>query len=150
MKKKIVLTFAIVAIVCCAVIFAACDQQEQKEQARNAEFTRIALQTVGVENQNVDYATVTQKGADSFVVEIEINGIKYDVTIGADKTVKSVKINDRQVEKDQIPTRRLKITSISAKKRRETLRLPTRALNLTTSPNSKSTLTSMTESISTK
>lgn len=103
MKKKIALTFVIVAIVCCAVIFAACDRQEQKEQARNAEFTRIALQTVGIENESVDYAAVTQNGEDSFVVEIEINGIKYDVTIGADRTVQSVKINDRQVEKDQIP-----------------------------------------------
>lgn len=103
MKKKMILTFAIVIAVCCAVIFAACDNTNQQEKARNEEFKQIALLTVGAQNQTVDYATVTQKGEGSFVVEIEINGIKYDVTIGADKTVKSVKINDRQVEKEQIP-----------------------------------------------
>ena len=103
MKKRMIITFAIVVVVCCAVIFAACNDTEQKEKARNEEFKQIALLTVGASGQSVDYATVMQKGDDSFDVEIEINGIRYDVTIGADKTVKSVKINDRQVSKDEIP-----------------------------------------------
>lgn len=103
MKKKLFIILAIVAIVCCAAIFVACDDAEQAERIRNEEFTKIALSTVGASGQTADRATVIQKGDDSFVVEIEINGIKYDVTIGADKTVKSVKINDRQVEKEQIP-----------------------------------------------
>ncbi len=103
MKKKAILTFAIVIAVCCTVIFAACDNKNQQEQARNEEFKQIALLTVGAQDQKIDYATVTQKGTGSFVVEIEINGIKYDVTIGEDKSVQSVKINDRQVSKEQIP-----------------------------------------------
>ena len=103
MKKRMIITFAVVVVVCCAVILAACNDTEQKEKARNEEFKQIALLTVGASGQSVDYATVTQKGDDSFDVEIEINGIRYDVTIGADKTVKSVKINDRQVSKDEIP-----------------------------------------------
>ena len=45
MKKKAILTFAIVIAVCCTVIFAACDNKNQQEQARNEEFKQIALLT---------------------------------------------------------------------------------------------------------
>ena len=75
MKKKAILTFAIVIAVCCTVIFAACDNKNQQEQARNEEFKQIALLTVGAQDQKIDYATVTQKGTGSFVVEIEIHQI---------------------------------------------------------------------------
>lgn len=103
MKKKFIITIAIVALLAVAVIFAACDDASGEEQRRNAEYTNIALAAVGAQGQSVQYASVANR-KNTFVVEIVINGVKYDVTIGEDKQVVSVKINDHQVDKDNVPT----------------------------------------------
>lgn len=103
MKKKFLITIAIVALLAVAVIFAACDDASGEEQRRNAEYTNIALAAVGAQGQSVQYASVANR-KNTFVVEIVINGVKYDVTIGEDKQVVSVKINDHQVDKDNVPT----------------------------------------------
>lgn len=99
MKKKLFLTLTIVALLCAAVIFTACGD---KNDAKYGEYKNIAFATVGIENQNVQYSNVTEENG-SFTVKIVIDGITYDVTIGADKTVKSVKINDHKVSKDELP-----------------------------------------------
>lgn len=99
MKKKLFLTLTIVALLCAAVIFTACGE---KNDAKYGEYKNIAFATVGIENQNVQYSNVTEENG-SFTVKIVIDGITYDVTIGADKTVKSVKINDHNVSKDELP-----------------------------------------------
>jgi len=103
MKKKFIITLAIVALLACAVIFAACDNNGNAESKRNAEYQNIALAAVGAEGQKVQYSSVTAK-KNTFVVEVVINGVKYDVTIDENKTVQSVKINDHQVDKDNVPT----------------------------------------------
>ncbi len=103
MKKKFIVTLAIVAMLVCAVIFVACDNADNAEKERNAEYQHIALAAVGAEGQTVQYASVSDKN-DVFVVQIVINGVKYDVTIDGNKNVESVKINDRQVDKDNVPT----------------------------------------------
>ncbi len=103
MKKKIIITLAIVALLACAVIFAACDNNGNAESKRNAEYQNIALAAVGAEGQKVQFSSVTAK-KNTFVVEVVINGVKYDVTIDENKTVQSVKINDHQVDKDNVPT----------------------------------------------
>lgn len=103
MKKKVIITLAIVALLACAVIFVACDNNDNAESKRNAEYQNIALAAVGAEGQTVQYSSVTAK-KNTFVVEVVINGVKYDVTIDENKTVQSVKINDHQVDKDNVPT----------------------------------------------
>ena len=99
--KKIAFTTLALALVCCMFIFCACS--DNTEEIRNGEFKSIALATVGVEDGEIEYSNVVEETSGDFVVEIVIQGIRYDVTIGADKTVKSVKINDRSVGKEHVP-----------------------------------------------
>ena len=103
MKKKVIITIAIVALLACSVIFAACSDAGNAEQKRNAEYQNIALAAVGATGQKVQYSSVANR-RNAYVVEVVINGVKYDVTIDENKTVLSVKINDRQVDKDNVPT----------------------------------------------
>lgn len=99
--KKIAFTTLVLALVCCMFIFCACS--DNTEEIRNGEFKSIALATVGVEDGEIEYSNVVEETSGDFVVEIVIQGIRYDVTIGADKTVKSIKINDRSVQKEHLP-----------------------------------------------
>ena len=103
MKKKLIFTLAIVALLVCAVVFVACDGNDNAESKRNAEYQNIALAAIGAQGQNVQYSSVSAR-RNTFVVEVVINGVKYDVTIDENKTVQSVKINDHQVDKDNVPT----------------------------------------------
>ena len=102
MKKKFIITLAIVALLVCAVVFVACDNSNNEESKRNAEYQSIALAAVGAQGQKVQHSSVSEK-KNNFVVEVVINGVKYDVTIGENKEVVSVKINDHQVDKDNVP-----------------------------------------------
>ncbi len=102
MKKKFIITLAIVALLVCAVVFVACDGNDNAESKRNAEYQNIALAAVGAQGQNVQYSSVSAR-RNAFVVEVVINGVKYDVTIDENKEVVSVKINDHQVDKDNVP-----------------------------------------------
>ena len=99
--KKNAFTTLVLALVGCMFIFCACS--DNTEEIRNGEFKSIALATVGVEDGEIEYSNVVEETSGDFVVEIVIQGIRYDVTIGADKTVKSVKINDRSVGKEHVP-----------------------------------------------
>lgn len=105
MKKRILIVSIIVALLCCAMIFVACDDNTANREItkRNAQLKSIALSTVGAEGVATDYTNVTNDRQGNFVVEVVINGVKYDVTIGQDKQVVNVQINDRQVDKDNIP-----------------------------------------------
>ncbi len=105
MKKRILIVSIIVALLCCAMIFVACDDKTPNEQLnqRNAELKTIALSTVGAEGFSTEYTNVTNDREGNFVVEVVINGVKYDVTIGQDKQVVDVEINDRQVDKNNVP-----------------------------------------------
>lgn len=103
MKKKLTIIIAIIALICCAVIFVACSDNDE-EKARNAELQNIALSTVKAQGHKVQYASVTRRnGNNTYVVEVVIEGVKYDVTIDENKNVVSVKINDHKVDKDQVP-----------------------------------------------
>lgn len=103
MKKKLTIIIAIIALICCAVIFVACSDNDD-EKARNAELQNIALSTVKAQGHKVQYASVTRRNSNNnYVVEVVIEGVKYDVTIDENKNVVSVKINDHQVDKDQVP-----------------------------------------------
>lgn len=102
MKKKNTIIILIVTLLCACVIFSACSDVTD-EKSRNEEFKSIALMTVGASGQDINYATVTEHKNGSFVVEIEIEGIRYDVTISEDHTVQSVKINDHIVDKEELP-----------------------------------------------
>lgn len=103
MKKKITITILIAALLCIAVVFSACTDNNAADKKRIEECKSIALMTVGANVKDVEYSTVTAQNDGSFVVKIEIDGINYDVTINADHTVKSVKINDHVVDKDDVP-----------------------------------------------
>lgn len=105
MKKRILIVSIIVALLCCAMIFVACDDKTPNAEItrRNGELKSIALSTVGAEGFATEYTNVTNDKAGNFVVEVVINGVKYDVTIGQDKQVVDVEINDRQVDKDNVP-----------------------------------------------
>lgn len=105
MKKRILIVSIIVALLCCAMIFVACDDNKANAEItrRNGELKSIALSTVGAEGFATDYTNVTNDKEGNFVVEVVINGVKYDVTIGQDKQVVDVEINDRQVDKDNVP-----------------------------------------------
>lgn len=105
MKKRILIVSIIVALLCCAMIFVACDDKTANSEItkRNGELKSIALSTVGAEGFSTDYTNVTNDKEGNFVVEVVINGVKYDVTIGQDRQVKNVQINDRQVDKDDVP-----------------------------------------------
>ncbi len=104
MKKKITIIIAIIALICCATIFVACSDNDEK--LRNEELQNIAVSTVKAQGHKVQYASVTRRSANSgnYVVEVVIEGVKYDVTIDENKNVVSVKINDHQVDKDAVPT----------------------------------------------
>lgn len=103
MKKRIFIVFSIVAVLCCACIFAACDNTSNEISQRNAQLKRVALATVGAENYDTEYSNITNDEEGNFVVEVVINGIKYDVTISRDHNVVAVDINDRRIDKDLIP-----------------------------------------------
>lgn len=105
MKKRILIVSIIVALLCCAMIFVACDDNTANNEItrRNAQLKSIALSTVGAEGVATDYTNVTNDRQGNFVVEVVINGVKYDVTIGQDQQVVDVQINDRQVDKNNIP-----------------------------------------------
>lgn len=105
MKKKLTIIIAIIALICCcAVIFVACSDGNE-EKSRNEELQNIAVSTVKAQGHKVQYASVTRRNANSgnYVVEVVIEGVKYDVTIDENKNVVSVKINDHQVDKNEVP-----------------------------------------------
>lgn len=103
MKKRIFIISAIVAILCCAIALVACDNTSDEITQRNAQLKRVALATVGAEDYDTEFSNVTNDDLGNFVVQVVINGIKYDVTIDRDHNVVSVDINDRRIDKDHIP-----------------------------------------------
>lgn len=105
MKKKITIIIAIIALICCAVIFVACSDNDD-DKARNEELQNVAISAVKAQGHKVQYSSVTRRnnGSGNYVVEVVIEGVKYDVTIDENKNVVSVKINDHQVDKDNVPT----------------------------------------------
>lgn len=61
MKKKLIITLAIVALLVCAVVFVACDNNNNAESKRNAEYQSIALAAVGAQGQKVQHSSVSEK-----------------------------------------------------------------------------------------
>ncbi len=105
MKKRniIFIIVAVLVVVITAVTLVACDDINDEIARRNAQLKTIAHDTIGASGYYSESDTVTTDSSGNFVVEIVIEGITYDVTISKDHEVLSVKINDRKVDKDNIP-----------------------------------------------
>lgn len=104
-KRKKIFGISIVAVVCIAVAFVAvaCGNTNALVSERNAELTRVALASVGAEGVETEGSTVTNDESGNFVVEVTIDGVVYSITISKDHEVVSIEINDRPINKDEVP-----------------------------------------------